>query len=459
MKKFALKATVAAAGLLVSGLSFADVNMDAPGAQTDAIFASEIVLASAGEVIGGTIDAKLNATVAVGLASAEEIYVRFDLDNGTFAGVPTFVTAEKTASSPAVIGTGTVSQGGKDNNYVIFAVKATNGATPPVTALKADDIGTFKAVDGVKVANKNGVKLSYSLYETLTAAVNKTPNTALKAKENIEFIKFAPALEVKTTNETATADVSANDLPYSKFVNDLATAGIGQVTVAYTSRLLANGTASTAASNFLGDTNAITITGDFSWASGVTIGGTAAVIAADKQSATLGGASATPAAIAANTLTTGALPFVVTAAKDTAIPETSFTSKVSFAAKTGYAVADAAGGSGEVVRNGTVLKFPALSQGKNTTTFLQLVNTGALAAPMTTVCYLNDGSNVAGLSTTVAANTTYRNTLDKVCPTDTSKVQSAVLTLAVPAGSVNGTLMRKEATTGVMTYVNAASGN
>lgn len=464
MKKFALKATVAAAGLLVSGLSFADVNMDAPGAQTDAIFASEIVLASAGEVIGVTDASKLTADVTVGLASAEEIYVRFDLDNGTFAGIPTFKTAEKTASASAIIGTGTVSQGGKDNNYVIFAVKATDSATTPVAAaLKADDIGTFKAVGGVKVANKNGVKLSYSLYETLTAAVNKTPNTALKAKENIEFIKFAPALEVKTTNETATADVSAKDLPYSKFVGDLATAGIGKVTVAYTSRLLASGAAPTDETDFLGNTNAITITGDFSWASGVTIGGTAAVIAADKQSATLGGASATPAAIAASTLATAApgtaLPFVVTAAKDTAIPETSFTSKVSFAAKTGYAVADAAGGSGEVVRNGTVLKFPALSQGKNTTTFLQLVNTSALAAPMTTVCYLNDGSNVAGLSTTVAANTTYRNTLDKVCPTDTAKVQSAVLTLAVPSGNVNGTLMRKESTTGVMTYVNAASGN
>lgn len=465
MKKFALKATVAAAGLLVSGLSFADVNLDTPvPGNTGGTYASETVVNPAGHnLVKDATDSDQKAVVSLGASFAvdKQAYVRFDLEGGKFTALPSFTIKDWTPAagvSPAAVNAAasvSFSQGGVGESYVIFAVNPATGKF-----LNGVEAGTFEA-NGITVSDQNGVAISYRLYETLTAASNK--DQALKTKTSSEFIKFAPALEVTSTPSLATADVGAKDLPYSEFTTGTPknAAEIGNVKITHTPRALAaTGAKSTAASDFLGGTNAITITGDFSWASEVTIGGVKATIAADKQSATRGGASATPAGITASNLVTGAaLPFVVTVAKDTAIPATSFTSKVSFAANTGYAVADAAGGSGEVVRNGTVLKFPALSQGKNTTTFLQLVNTGALAAPMTTVCYLNDGSNVAGLSTTVAANTTYRNTLDKVCPTDTAKVQSAVLTLAVPSGNVNGTLMRKESTTGVMTYVNAASGN
>lgn len=448
MKKFALKATVAAAAALASSLSMAFVDMDTPVSGTNGgVYASEIVLDTPSQNLakGAAADQQAKVELGASFAAGKQAYVRFDLDGGTFSATPAFAINDSNgdpASTP-------ISQGGAaDDNYVIFAVN-------PSTAtyyLEADEVGVL-TTNGIKVTDKNGVKISYRLYETLTSAVNQTANTALKEKTGIEFITFAPALAVTTVNETATAEVSDPDGPYFNFAGPIATAGIGKVKITHTAKALVGGAASSGAGDFLNDTNAITITGDFTWAKGVTIDGSAATIAADKQSATLSG-------IAAATLVDGAnLDFVVTAPGDAAIPVSNYTSQVKFAPKAKFAVSDVAGGTGEITRNGTTLKFPALSQGKNTTTYLQLVNTGGLNAPLTTECFLNDGTTVAGLSATVPANTTYRNTLDKVCPTDTAKVQSAVLTLAVPSGNVNGTLMRKESTTGVMTYVNASAGN
>ena len=471
MKKFALKATVAATALLASSLSMAALDLNntvTPG--IGGIYASEIVLATPSQPLAKGAAADQVATVKVGasLAADKQAYVRFDLTNGakfTAPSTPTLAGKGGTITSGSVVQganlTTSIAQGGAGESFVIFAVNPAG-----TEFIKGDEVITLTGA-GITVTNKNAVNLQYRLYETLTAAANpdNASSLALDSKSGT-FLKFAPAvITTVTASATETADVGAINAgaaaPFTKFTGPSTTGTLGQVTIALatTPPALASGTAAALNTILHATDNLVTVTGDFSWVTAlpltnVTLGtGGGAInatsIAADKVTFKVTNAGVTAADI------------VATANGTTAIPVGKYTTAVDLVAAgtTVEPIDTAATNSGEIVRNGTTLKFPALSSGKNTTTYLQLVNTGALNAPMTTECFLSDGTTVAGLSATVPANTTYRNTLDKVCPTDTSKVQSAVLTLAVPEGNVNGTLMRKESTTGVMTYVNASAGN
>lgn len=458
MKKFALKATVAAAAALASSLSFAAVDLDA-GTSSKRTYASELVITAPSLDLGTGAAADQVATVKVGasLAADKQAYVRFDLSNGAkFTTNPTLAGND---SSDAALEKA-VAQGGAGESFVIFAINPTSGKF--IDGAKALTLtGT-----GITVTNKNAVDLQYRLYETLTAAANpdNAASLALNSKSGT-FLDFAPAvITTVTASPTETADVAATNAgvaaPFTQFTFG-ATGTLGQVSIALASTppALASGAAAALNTILHATDNLVTVTGDFSWVDATPLTNvglddgvspiSATSIAADKVTFKVTNAGVSTANI------------VATANGTTAIPVGKYTTAVDLVAlnTTVEPTDTAATNSGEIVRNGTTLKFPALSQGKNTTTYLQLVNTGALNAPLTTECFLNDGTTVAGLSATVPANTTYRNTLDKVCPTNTSKVQSAVLTLAVPSGNVNGTLMRKESTTGVMTYVNASAGN
>ena len=465
MKKFALKATVAATALLASSLSMAALDLNntvTPG--IGGIYASEIVLATPSQPLAKGAAADQVATVKVGasLAADKQAYVRFDLTNGAKfkAGSTPTLTGKGGVSATGVQGaalTTSIAQGGAGESFVIFAVNPAS-----TEFIKGDEVITLTG-DDITVTNKNAVDLQYRLYETLTAAANpdNASSLALDSKSGT-FLKFAPAvITTVTASATETADVGAINAgaaaPFTKFTGPSTTGTLGQVTIALatTPPALASGTAAALNTILHATDNLVTVTGDFSW-----------VTASTLSNVTLGGANAT--SIAADKVTFKVTDSGVTNANivatvngTTAIPVGKYTTAVDLVARTTAVepTDTAATNSGEIVRNGTTLKFPALSSGKNTTTYLQLVNTGALNAPMTTECFLSDGTTVAGLSATVPANTTYRNTLGNVCPTDTAKVQSAVLTLAVPSGNVNGTLMRKESTTGVMTYVNASAGN
>lgn len=462
MKKFALKATVAAAAALASSLSFAAVDLDA-GTGGTRTYASELVITAPGLDLSAGAAADQVATVKVGasLAADKQAYVRFDLTNGAKfeAGSTPTLAGKGGVSATGVQGanlTTSIAQGGAGESFVIFAINPAS-----TEFIKGDEVITLTG-DGITVTNKNAVDLQYRLYETLTSAANptNTASLALNSKSGT-FLNFAPAvITTVTASPTETADVGATNAgvaaPFTQFTTGT-TGTLGQVTIALaaTPPALATGAAAALTDILHATDNLVAVTGDFSW-----------VTALPLANVTLGAISAT--SIAADKVTfkvtdagVSAANIVATANGTTAIPVGKYTTAVDLVARnTAVEPTDtAATNSGEIVRNGTTLKFPALSSGKNTTTYLQLVNTGALNAPLTTECFLNDGTTVAGLSATVPANTTYRNTLDKVCPTNTSKVQSAVLTLAVPSGNVNGTLMRKESTTGVMTYVNASAGN
>lgn len=490
MKKFALKATVAAAGLLVSGMSFAKLDLTDPAATTNGgTYASELTIPGAGLPLQASSSPSTLAdhtavfNVGASFAAGKQAYVRIDLTGGTFDApvANTALTGKGAKAADAADGANlvtSVSKGGaKGDSYVVFAVNPGKslptggiaGTDPEVDDyIKSNAKLTFLPGANILVKDKNGVTLQYRLYEDLTAAANPENVTSLPLENKTgKYLAFAPAvITTLTPSNIETADVAAVkagvDAPFTQFLTTPASANLGNLKIepAAPAPALANGNAAALNTVLHASDNLVTVTGDFSWVDATKLSNVKLDDGANPISATSIAADKVTFKVK-NTGLVGGFNIVATADTTTAIPESTYTTAVDLIGLDNSVepTDTVATKSGEIVRNGTVLKFPALSQGKGTTTFLQLVNTGALAAPMTTVCYLNDGSNVAGLSTTVAANTTYRNTLDKVCPTDTAKVQSAVLTLAVPTGNVNGTLMRKEKTTGVMTYVNASSGN
>ena len=482
MKKFALKATVAAAAALASSLSFAVVTMDpAPGAsQGQKVYATELVAT-------GTVFANTGATpvaltgmldvqtkLGFGVANGQTRYIRLDLAGATFNGAPNlWVDRAGTITGPVGSNVSLVSN--TDSTY-IFQINA------QADYAQGDLVEIL--MPAIKATGNTSPTLTYSLFEDAPGAANNLANQRLYTNA-VDVYSTKQALVFTPTAGAQTASV--NDL-YKKFTataaNTVGPVAIGQLKYgvdAAAPLVPSTGVAATLA--HLISASTLTLTGNFAAASS----GTGA-ISLSVAGSTCAAPPAAPAVgfIAADTLSASQATFDLYKATslgdggtgagtraNEAVAEVCFTAdgtteiaeQIIDAALTVTPVAGSTAASvakakiGEIDHDGTTLKFPALSSGKNTTTYLQLVNTSTLNAPLTTKCFLSDGTTVDGLSATVPANTTYRNTLDKVCPTNTSKVQSAVLTMAVPAGSVNGTLMRKESTTGVMTYVNASAGN
>lgn len=472
MKKFALKATVAAAAALASSLSFAVVDMDgAAGAQGQKVYAKELVAtgtsfantsaAAAGSALAGILDVKTE--LGFGVATGQTRYIRLDLAGATFNAAPN-LWVDRAGAITGPVGTN-VSLVSNTTSTYIFQINA--------QADYAQDDLVEILMPAITATGNTSPTLTYSLFEDAPGAANNLANQRL----------YTNAVDVYSTKQalvftpTAGAQTASVDDLYKKFIaspNTVGPVAIGKLTYgvdAAAPLVPSTGAAATLANLISAST--LTLTGNFAAASS----GTGA-ISLSAAGSTCGAGGLT----AADTLSTsqatfdlykagslgnnGALNTVAvaevcfTADGTTKIAEQTIDAALTVTPVAGSTAASVAKAKiGEIDHDGTTLKFPALSQGKNTTTYLQLVNTSTLNAPLTTKCFLSDGTTVDGLSAAVPANSTYRNTLDKVCPTDTAKVQSAVLTMAVPAGSVNGTLMRKESTTGVMTYVNASAGN
>ena len=108
--------------------------------------------------------------------------------------------------------------------------------------------------------------------------------------------------------------------------------------------------------------------------------------------------------------------------------------------------------------NGMILKFAAISYKKNTPSWIQLTNYSTQAdASYTATCYADNGS-AAGTPGVITKDTTQRLELQDVCGSAT-KAQSVEMVFATKAGNVNGAVVRKNASTGDVTYINASAGN
>lgn len=108
--------------------------------------------------------------------------------------------------------------------------------------------------------------------------------------------------------------------------------------------------------------------------------------------------------------------------------------------------------------NGTVLKFPALSYGKEDKAWVSVQNAGGNKATFTTQC-LSENGILEGLAGEVGAGKTAKFGSLALCKNDKSQTRSVIMTFAAPSGSINGTVVRVNNTTGAHTYVNASRGN
>lgn len=162
MKKFALKATVAATALLASGLSMAAVDLDA--ATGVANFAKELVNVSgtaASFTLGGSAVLDVDHKIGFGVSTSQNRYLRYTLTNATFANTVgvSDLSFNTTPVAPATTAISVVQGGGAGDNFVIFQV------TPGADFL-ANEVVTF-ALDTpkIKVADKTkAVELKYALY-------------------------------------------------------------------------------------------------------------------------------------------------------------------------------------------------------------------------------------------------------------------------------------------------------
>jgi hypothetical protein len=296
----------------------------------------------------------IQSKIGVGMNNAQKLFVRVDLTNALFGAAPTLTSATSTS---------TIAQGGADSAYVIFEVTAS--ASKPQT-----DTATVAAASYKLNSNFAGSNVTFTVYETLTAAVNS--GTALYTKSLANVVTVGSGLKQAYTAGTATADVEA---AFKKFTSSALTAAAGQLSSTVDGTTYAKTGVATVAGDIYtaGD---VKITGDFGLAGATyalrqnadcTGGTTALTIATDKKSASTG------AAMGANEY------LCVTVDGTKVIPETTFNGEIKYTAVANAAFAPAAftGKVGDIVRNGTTIQVPYVSTFADYNQRLVLVNRGS----------------------------------------------------------------------------------
>ncbi len=451
MKSFKKVALAAAVAAVAAGNAFAAANLDNPGVTTGGIYAAERNLTTATNLASGAAaDQTASAAFGASFATDAVAYVRFDLPAGvTFTAAPGYAVNDS-AAAPALV---SVAQGGAGQSFVVFAVAPSAVGENLVGA----NIGTLTAA-GITTANKSAISLTYKLFETLTNAANNT--LSLKSASHSSFISFQNAIAIApSTKQEATADVSATPGgAYTKFTGPATVKPVAAFTVAHTARALLDGTASTVGA-ILADTNSVVVNGDFSAAAtgGVELHSAAACNAQVGTDAVLSGGNqiATFSGLTAAAITSGELFACYTVNTTTAIVASTYSGSIDLVGQANYTPNDGSTGTGEIDRNGTVLKGAIGNAGESLSGSVHLSNTSANGATFSTSCLTYSG-RVAGLTErSLPANSARRFNIfgasgDALgCPSHTVAVE---LTLAVPSGQVIGSVVRWNPTTGLYTF-------
>ncbi len=357
----------------------------------------------------------IQSKIGVGMNNAQKLFVRVDLTNAVFGAAPTLTSATSTS---------TIAQGGADSAYVIFEVTAS--ASKPQT-----DTATVAAASYKLHNNFAGSNVTFTVYETLTAAVNS--GTALYTKSLANVVTVGSGLKQAYTAGTAVADVEA---AFKKFTSNALTAAAGQLssTVDGTTYSQA-GTATVAADIYTaGD---VKITGDFGLTGATyalrqnadcTGGTTALTVAGDKKSASTG------AAMGANEY------LCVTVTGTPVIPETTYTGSITYTAIATPSFAPAAfnGTVGTISRNGTTIQVPYVSTFSDYNQRLVLVNRGsadvAYSVTFTPEVGVTATAGTAAAGTLKANSTTILSAKDVVTITGATRTAA---TVAIVSASAN----------------------
>ncbi|MEE9711683.1 hypothetical protein [Aeromonas caviae] len=164
--------------LAVAGLSFNAMAIDFTQTKpedTTSKYPKELAI-PAGTVVANATAETVIVEAGVALTTP---YVRFELANGTFAGIPTLATDDTNPVSWVI------TAGGKDQRYVVFNKKLTAGGTANSIV---DEKLTLTATSGIKLASQAKVDVTYSIHETAAGAINNTGALMTKSGTQLDFV-------------------------------------------------------------------------------------------------------------------------------------------------------------------------------------------------------------------------------------------------------------------------------
>ena len=486
MKKFALKATAAAAALLGAGVAFAGSVTVTPGVPTYAVEALQPTTVVTLPAVGYDTGA---GTQTYKLSEGVNYRIIFELPAGlAWSGAGTLTPSTSAAPSAETVGAGAacapVTFSGQTDNQLAFGCSVVNATTPGAALPAQFTLAASTMQAGSLTTAGTVVKLTKVATQSIEGATNwDTVN-------NTDYVKSDKAITLVHLDQSSTASSidteTTTDAEYTaggalKPLQGFVVTGDDLALKAQASVEIDNNSNNFMLPNLSGPFDMRVSGGDYAFTNAVTFKvkdsrkfqglATNGLVL---TSSTLGSAILTPnAATGEATLTVDGDDVMFPTQGNSATFDLSYTATGNDSLGTTREI-DLVGqvsGGGQVVglsdgvnnwwkwgTNGMILKFAAISYKKNTPSWIQLTNYSTQAdASYTATCYADNGS-AAGTPGVITKDTTQRLELQDVCGSAT-KAQSVEMVFATKAGNVNGAVVRKNASTGDVTYINASAGN
>lgn len=443
---------------IVGALMIGGSAVAAPLSVTEQYYAQEIVIP-----VGGLVPtASPSVTWASGYNyGVDEIkYVRIELTGATWTGTP----------APSVGPNGTVGAiNGIGTNVLTFSVTSTG----PITAT---DSFTLPTANVLNIPTKGDVSMKVSLYDQASQAQagGDTGLLAIGSYDDTVFLSFARSYAFTNVANTLTADVAsaAPAVLYGNFLPDGTTTPATTLTAGTLNDNLSIGLVDPdgagpwagptlkadgspiALTDLFGAASVLAVEGDFSAATSVTLGVTAATPTPSGTPATY------PGTLTWTGVPTGATaPLVYNVPGNRAIPAGDF--KATFnpvAASPAYTVTSlTANVVGSIRRNGLELQAPFVQRPNGWDSRIVLTNTGS-NSPKYTISVLGEDGNTIGqanLEGTVDPGTNVIN-LRNVMTSFSGAPRGTVVvhveqTDAVGSGTIQGLYQLVNASTGAST--------
>lgn len=443
--KHTMKLLAVAVATLSSTSAFATVDLDGDTPTNVAkVFAQELVTNDTTKILPGIDnDITVNVKAQFGISAGQSHYVRFDLGNGKFkTALGNASLKSNSTGTPSIT---LVNGGGANSSYAIFQVTAGTGG------LAQNDIFSLIPAD-LSVTNKSSpIAITYSMYQTAADAVSGGSTGRLATKSG-DYVKFGSGLKLNATVNTTTADVTQL---YKKFLvgktgtgTTLAEIGLVEFDADTTLKNPATGDA-LAFADLVATGTKLTVTGsDLSAASAISLSPngdcTGTLIAGTNKTAT------TVDFVVNTTAVSASKAICFTAAGTNPVTAQDFTVGASVVPVAGLTIANPASVAlGSFKRDGTVLKAPFIQGAGSFGAFVNLANTSNNPAPYTVRCLSATGTAAAvGTGGEVPAKASKRLGMAAIgCPAGQG-FNSVEFTFAVPQGSVAGTVVRENASTG-----------
>jgi len=389
----------------------------------DSVVATDLTADDAISIDTTILDA---ATVGVGVAENNQVFVRIDLGNGVFDGTVSSTTTDFTISN----GTGTaVAQGGLDTDgFVIFDVTGGAGGI--------DQTATLSLSAAVAHLAAGPATVTVGAYETLSDAINQ--NNAL-ATSSGTYATTGSGMSDTGTPTNATAEVSTL---FTRFDNLGLTAEIGQVTydttVATTGILEPDGTAHTVGDSLTAATSDIVITGDFSFGAWE-INDTAGCGGATSIALTVADDEASASATDISNIEGAAGYLCVTVDGTEVINQGTYTYALEYdtVATAVFPAADGTGTVGSIAHNGTTVQVPYMTTFASYNQRFVMVNRGTTDADYTFTFTTEDGTTAtagtAATGTIPAGETLVVKATDIVTLTGNTRTAGTVVIVAPDA--------------------------